>query len=286
LVLLSQPLAAGRASEPHQVWQMDAVECLRLLDGSAACWLRLTDECSGAILATSVFPHYRWSTVPLGQVQQAIRAAFGRWGCPGWLRVDNGIPWGRPGGLPSALSLWAAGLGVRMHWNDQYRPRQNAVVESTQGVSQRWVAPSGCAGLEELCRRVQEEDFIQRERYPAVGGLSRRQAYPGLLHSGRGYTRTWEGWVWDLGEALRFLGRFRVRRKVSCVGQVSVYHRLIRAFDVKQAQGGAAGTWVYVGLDPDAVEWVVSDVGGKELRRQAAPQLTRQAVLDLEFPRP
>jgi hypothetical protein len=45
-----------RAQEPHEVWQMDAVEGLRLADGSGACWLRQTDECSGAILATELFP--------------------------------------------------------------------------------------------------------------------------------------------------------------------------------------------------------------------------------------
>ena len=48
--------ATVRASVPHQVWQMDAVEGLRLRDGSGASWLRLVDECSGAILWTELFP--------------------------------------------------------------------------------------------------------------------------------------------------------------------------------------------------------------------------------------
>jgi transposase InsO family protein len=272
-----------RASEPHQVWQMDAVEGLRLGDGSGACWLRLTDECSGAILATAVFPQYRWSQVPAREAQDAVRRAFSRYGCPGALRVDNGIPWGIPGGLPSAMSLWSAGLGVRMHWNDPYCPEQNGVVESTQGVSQRWVDPGRCADFEQLCRRVAEEDTVQREHYPAIGGLSRRQAYPALLHSGRGYCRAWEEAVWDLQEALAFLGQFRVRRKVSCVGQVSVYHRLIRAVPVSEAAQGYAGSWVYVGVDPQTVEWVICDVAGNELQRQPAPQFTRQAIINLEL---
>src|SRR3954452_4280539 len=121
-------------------------------------------------------PQYRWATVPVAQVREAMRCCFGRWGCPGRLRVDNGIPWGTPGGLPSELSLWAAGLGVLMHWNDPYQPQQNGVVESTQGVSQRWAEPGGCADIEELRRRLEREDYVQREQYPAIGGLSRRQA--------------------------------------------------------------------------------------------------------------
>src|SRR3954449_6684482 len=39
---------------------------------------------------------------------------------------------------------------------------------------------------------------------------------------------------YNLDKALAFLGQFRVRRKVSCVGQVSVYHRLIRAVPVSE----------------------------------------------------
>jgi hypothetical protein len=208
--------------------------------------------------------------------QEALRRSFGRWGCPGALRVDNGLPWGTPSGdLPSPLSLWAAGLGVLMHWNDPYCPEENGVVERSQGTSQRWVEPASCANFEELSRRMQQEDWIQREEYPSIGGQSRRQAYPGLLHSGRGYCLSWERLVWDLGAALRFLGRFQVPRKVSHRGQVSVYRRLL------YAGTGYRGSWVYVRLDPQEVQWVISDVQGTELRRWPAPYLTQQAIVAL-----
>jgi hypothetical protein len=271
-----------RATEPHQVWQVDAVECLRLRDGSGACWLRMTDECSGAILATELFPLYRWSQVPNRETQEALRRCYRRWGCPGGLRVDNGKPWGSRGGLPSAISLWSAGLGVRMHRNDPYCPQQNGVVESSQGVSQRWAEPGRCADFAELCRRVREEDTVQREQYPAINGMSRWRAYPGLLHSGRGYTRSWEEALWDLTEALNFLGQFRLPRKINGVGQVSVYHRLIQAVPHSQAGRGYAGRWVYVRVDPQTVEWVVSDLDGQELRRQPARHFSREAICNLE----
>jgi hypothetical protein len=41
---------------PHVVWQMDAKEGVRLADETHACWLDLTDECSGALLEAVVFP--------------------------------------------------------------------------------------------------------------------------------------------------------------------------------------------------------------------------------------
>ena len=45
----------SRATAPHDVWQIDACERLALKMGEAS-WLRVVDECSGAVLATVVFP--------------------------------------------------------------------------------------------------------------------------------------------------------------------------------------------------------------------------------------
>src|SRR5262249_50076075 len=162
----------------------------RLADGSAACWLRQTDECSGAILATTPFPVGRWNTVPPPQAQEAIRQCMSRYGCPGVLRVDNGHPWGKPGGQPPALALLPGGLGglgIGLHVNDPHCPQQNGVMESGNGVSQRWVNPGGCTDFAVFSRRLQEEDVNQRERYPALNGRSRWEAYIGLRRSGRGY---------------------------------------------------------------------------------------------------
>ena len=45
-----------RARHPHDVWQMDAVDQLRLASGQQISWLRLVDECSGVVLQTTIFP--------------------------------------------------------------------------------------------------------------------------------------------------------------------------------------------------------------------------------------
>jgi hypothetical protein len=45
-----------RAQQPHEVWQVDAAEQVRLRTGQRVSWLRIVDECSGAVLATVVFP--------------------------------------------------------------------------------------------------------------------------------------------------------------------------------------------------------------------------------------
>jgi hypothetical protein len=45
-----------RAERPHQIWQMDAAELVKLRTGQRICWLRIADECSGAVLWTAVVP--------------------------------------------------------------------------------------------------------------------------------------------------------------------------------------------------------------------------------------
>jgi hypothetical protein len=209
-----------------------------------------------------------------------MAGAFARWGRPQWLRVDNGPPWGAPhGGLPTALNLWSAGLDVRTHGNDPYQPQQNGVVERTQQTTEKWVDPEQCRHLADLRERVAQEDYIQREVYPAIAGQSRRQAYPGLLHSSRGYTRGWEEVCWDLEKALVWLGEHRVRRKVNRQGKVSVY-------DWGLAVGPEhAGQWLEVQFGVQTGEWVLSQAEETLLRRCAAPQLTRENIRALRVAR-
>jgi hypothetical protein len=51
-----------RATRPHQVWQVDAAEQKRLGNGQMFSWLRVADECSGAVLKTVVFSRRTFST--------------------------------------------------------------------------------------------------------------------------------------------------------------------------------------------------------------------------------
>lgn len=47
---------ARRAQKVHEVWQIDATERVALKNGQKVSWMTVTDEKSGAILATPVFP--------------------------------------------------------------------------------------------------------------------------------------------------------------------------------------------------------------------------------------
>src|SRR3954470_5504266 len=46
----------ARATRPHETWQMDAKELIKIKTTQLVSWLRLVDECSGAVFQTAVFP--------------------------------------------------------------------------------------------------------------------------------------------------------------------------------------------------------------------------------------
>jgi transposase InsO family protein len=216
-----------------------------------------------------------WSNVAVGEVQTVLRKAFGRWGMPLRLRVDNGTPWGSPGDLPTDLALWLLGLGVETWTNPPRRPQENGVVERSQGTGKRWAEPGACADVGELQKRLQEMDLIQREEYPSLGGRSRLAVYPELKHSGRPYCRSWERRHWSLDRVLGHLTGYVVARKVDKSGTVSLYNRNHYVGKLH------AGKRVYVTLDPLRREWVMSDEHGHQLRAQPAEQISRQRIESL-----
>ena len=133
-----------QAVQPHEIWQVDAVENVPLATGQRSCWLTVTDEASGAILATEVPPHRRWEHVPAQAIQTMFRHVFTGWGLPDRVRVDNGYPWGTPRDLPSELALWLIGLAVEPIWNPPGQPTRNPKVE--------FHGPNFCRGARQFVR--------------------------------------------------------------------------------------------------------------------------------------
>jgi len=96
------------------------------------------------------------------------------------------------------------------------------VVERSQGVGKQWGEPRTCATPQELQARMDEMDRRQRGSYPVTpDGRSRRQAHPGLAHSGRAYAQEHEGDIWDLIRVAEHLAGFALRRKVDAQGKIS-----------------------------------------------------------------
>jgi transposase len=264
-----------RAEQPHQGWQVDAAEELRLKGKQLVCWLRIVDECSGAFLQTLVFACARWEHVGRHLIQNGMRQVFARWGLPGRLRVDNGYPWGSLGEFPSEMALWLIGLGIEVVWIPPACPQQNGVVERSQGIGQNWAEPQTCSDALELQQRCDKLDRRQREHYPHRDGHSRMQVYPSLAHSGRKYSSRQEAKHWDASLVWTVLAERVVKRRVDCTGKVSVYGR------GRYVGKPYVGTQVYVSLDPLGPTWVIANEAGQQLRTQAAEELAAERIRSL-----
>jgi hypothetical protein len=204
-----------------------------------------------------------------------LRGAFARWGTPRALRLDNGIPWGGWNDLPTALALWLAGLGLSLTFNPPCRPQHNGVVEKSQDTAQRWAEPGACRSAEELQGRLDEEDLVQRQKYPIEDNKSRMEIFPGLAHSGRSYTQAREAQQWSLALAEEYLSGWLARRRVSSQGRLSLYGWPVY---VGAAHKGAV---VLVSYDPCQHAWLVQDDQGRQLRSQREPQVSRDSVVRL-----
>ncbi len=228
-------------------------------------------------LAPRFSPHYQWGHVLPTAVQQQLRTAFTRWGLPCQLRVDNGKPWGSWSDLPPALALWLIGLGIDMIWNDPCCPQQNGVVERSQGTAKRWAEPHTCGSAAELQTRLDEDDVLQRERYPLAQGRSRWALFPGLAYSGRRYREGDEARVWSLQRVCDHLAEYAVARQVDRQGKVSVYNRNLYVGVVH------GGKQVCVQFDPEQKQWLISDSTGQQLRTQPAPEISVRAIRSLQM---
>jgi hypothetical protein len=205
-----------------------------------------------------------------------FRRVFRRWGLPRTIRIDNGHPWGPNSGLPPALALWLIGLGVSPEWIPPGQPQQNGHVERGNGVTQQWAEPKACATRARLRSRLNQECEVQRERYPAIAGRSRLEMYPELRHSGRPYDPRDEARTWDLSRVDAFLAELTVHRRVTARGTIWLYGE-------GRCLGRAhRGEEVVVRFDKGSRQWVASDLRGQELKRLAAPELSRARILRLD----
>jgi hypothetical protein len=229
----------------------------------------------------SFSPQGQWTQVDRREVQAVLRRWFTDWGLPGQVRLDNGQPWGGWSDIPPDLALWLLGLGIALHWNRPRHKQGNAVIERGHGVCQRWVEPHTCQSPAELQTRLDYFTTLQRERYPAIDGQSRVDAFPALAAGGRPYDPAQEAEQWDEHRVWAVVGQRVWVRRVDKVGRISV---LNRAVAVGRAWARQAVT-VRVVVHADAPHWQIRDHQGVLLRQHPAPELRRDRLLALDVSR-
>jgi hypothetical protein len=173
------------------------------------------------------------------------------------------------------LALWLIGLGIDMIWNPPRQPQYNGVVERSQGTAKRWAEPQTCQSAAQLQARLDADDRLQREQYPYEQGSSRWEVFPELVHSKRSYQQSQESRDWSLERVLQHLSLYCVLRQVDKTGQMSVYNRGLYVGTRHKNQR------VYLTVDPQRREWLITDADGRQIRTLPANELNAEQICTL-----
>lgn len=121
-----QPLQRFERAHPNELWQMDFKGHFAI--GSGRCHpLTVLDDHSRYSMALRACDNERGTTV-----QQELTHAFGRYGLPEQMLMDNGSPWGADAEhVLTPLTVWLIRLGIRVAHIRPYHPQ-------TQGKDERF----------------------------------------------------------------------------------------------------------------------------------------------------
>jgi len=112
---------------PNDLWQMDFKGHVAMTDGRRCHPLTIIDDYSRYAIGLVACHDETTETV-----QAALMRIFIRHGLPARMLMDNGSPWGDPGGNPyTRLTVWLMRLGVRVSHGRPYHPQ-------TQGKDERF----------------------------------------------------------------------------------------------------------------------------------------------------
>lgn len=107
---------------PNDLWQMDFKGTVAIGEGRCDPLTVLDDHSRYSVILRAT-PDMRGTTV-----QAALTDAFRRYGMPVRMNMDNGSPWGSPGGDSrglSTFSLWLVRLGIRVSFSMPAHPQTN-----------------------------------------------------------------------------------------------------------------------------------------------------------------
>jgi hypothetical protein len=246
-----RPLGAARG--PHQRWQVDAQEKIRLTSGELTTILNIRDEGSGIIIASCAFVTTTvqgWRKLTLAEVQGTLRQAFAEWGRPSELQTDHEVVYtGSPAAdFPALFSLWLLGLGITHVTGRSRRPTDQAEGERThRTVGDMAWKDEACATVAQLQTLLDQRRHRYNRSYPSHAahcqGHPPLTACPSAVYSGRPYRADIE---WDLFSMDRVeceLARHVWTRQVSDTGGVSIGNHLYIAGRAYAGQTVAVRYW-------------------------------------------
>jgi len=219
-------------TQPHQRWQMDAKEALRVGDHAYATVLSVRDPFTALIIASQAFlttSAKGWRKLTLQEVQATLRQAFTAWGLPAQIQTDHEVVYtgAAERAFPSLFTLWLVGLGMTHVTSRSHRPTDQAQIERTH----RTIGDLGwkdepCTDLAQLQALLDRTRRCYNEVYPVQAatchGRPPLQVYPNARHTGRPFHPALEAQLFALTRVDAFLAQQLWTRQVNETGVVSL----------------------------------------------------------------
>lgn len=251
-----------RASQVHQIWQLDSQEGIALADGAVATVCNIWDEVGAACLASRAFSvktERHWRKLSLSEVQSVLRAAFTEWQTlPDSLLTDNelGLAGSPKDFYPAQLTLWLVGLAVAHHFIQPGQPTDQAKVERGHWTLNGFACdPASLADVTTLQASLDRERFLYHHYFPSrADGCAGRPpllAFPELLQPRRAYQPQRELQLFSLQRVADYLATFTFTRKVNTGGQFSLGRQ---SYYLGTAYSGQT---IMASFDPVAWQWLI-----------------------------
>lgn len=223
-------------TRPHQRWQMDGKEKVRVGDQEVATLLTIRDPAGALMIACRALlttTPKGWRKVTLDEVRSTLRTAFSEWGLPLEVQTDHEVVYtGSPAAdFPSHFTLWLVGLSLTHLTSRERRPTDQPQVERTHRTlgDMAW-KDEPCDTVEQLQDLLDDRRWRYHHELPVQAGQCHGQpplvVYPWATHSGRPYHPDLEWQLFDLARVDAFLAQFVWTRLVNDSGCAALGNHL------------------------------------------------------------
>ena len=222
-----------RATEVHEVWQLDNQENIQLNNGEIATICNIRDPGGAAMLASQAFSvktSKHWRKLNWVEVRQVFRGAFIEWQTlPDEVLTDNelGLAGGPNDPYPGWLTLWLVGLGIKHRFIRPGCPTDQPQIERNHRTLDGWTfSDQDRVDLAHLQHALDRERGLYNHLFPCrasdCAGRPPLLAHPELLKPRRPFQPALELVYFDLQRVYDYLTTFSFTRKVSASAQVSL----------------------------------------------------------------
>jgi transposase InsO family protein len=164
-----------QARQPNEVWTSDFKGWWRAQNGERCDPLTIRDAASRYVLACTL------TESTTAAVQQVFLRLFRKYGVPGAIQVDNGVPFvcvRARGGL-STLSAWWVSLGIKLVRSRPSCPQDNGAHERMHAdvSGEVQTSPSPTRELQQRALDRWRQEFNQVRPHQALGNMTPAEVY-------------------------------------------------------------------------------------------------------------